>query len=113
MLNKVTNSRFWNPKKIKLFTMLVFINHYLSLSLFWHLSVAVERSMRMRFSTCFGTAMASSVGIVFGISRLHMRGLGSLLKCVQKFDTCFQRSIGTNVAARVQLPRKDETGKCV
>ncbi|KAF7647066.1 hypothetical protein LDENG_00177920 [Lucifuga dentata] len=53
--------------------------------------------------------MASSFEIVFGMCRLRMRGSGSLLKCFQKIDKCFQRNVGTNVAAQVQLPRRNES----
>ncbi|XP_076014507.1 poly(A) RNA polymerase, mitochondrial [Genypterus blacodes] len=62
----------------------------------------------MRSSPSSGVPMASTMGIMTAISRLHMRGRrGSLLTCPHKFDTCLQ-SIGTDVAAEVQAPGKDE-----
>ncbi|XP_054478870.1 poly(A) RNA polymerase, mitochondrial [Anoplopoma fimbria] len=39
--------------------------------------------------------MASSLAVC----RLHMKGRGSLLKCLQKADTFFRRNIGTNAVA--------------
>ncbi|GAA6219542.1 poly(A) RNA polymerase, mitochondrial [Lates japonicus] len=50
--------------------------------------------------------MASS----FAVCRLHMRGRGSLVKCLQRLDTFLLRSIGTNVvAAQAEPTRKDES----
>ncbi|XP_071753043.1 poly(A) RNA polymerase, mitochondrial isoform X1 [Centroberyx gerrardi] len=60
----------------------------------------------MRPYATLRATMASS----FGMCRLHMRGRGSLAKCFQKIDTCFQRKVGTNVvAAQVEAPRREET----
>ncbi|XP_053198444.1 poly(A) RNA polymerase, mitochondrial [Scomber japonicus] len=43
------------------------------------------------------------------VCRLHMRGRGRLTTCLQRVDTLFLRSIGTNVvAAQSEAPRKDE-----
>ncbi|KAM7370170.1 hypothetical protein PAMP_011445 [Pampus punctatissimus] len=45
----------------------------------------------------------------FAVSRLHMRGRDSLVKCLQKVDTFLLRSIGTNVAAaQTETPQKNE-----
>ncbi|XP_022609781.1 poly(A) RNA polymerase, mitochondrial [Seriola dumerili] len=50
--------------------------------------------------------MASSIAVC----RLHMRGRGRLVKCLQKVDTFLHRSIGTNVvAAQSEATRKDES----
>ncbi|XP_018553810.1 LOW QUALITY PROTEIN: poly(A) RNA polymerase, mitochondrial [Lates calcarifer] len=50
--------------------------------------------------------MASS----FAVCRLHMRGRGSPVKCLQRLDTFLLRSIGTNVvAAQAEPTRKDES----
>ncbi|XP_033494106.1 poly(A) RNA polymerase, mitochondrial [Epinephelus lanceolatus] len=60
----------------------------------------------MRCSGSFVAAMASSLAVC----RLHMRGRGSLAKCLRKVDTFLHRSIGTNVvAAEGETLRKDET----
>ena len=62
---------------------------------FWYLSVAVDKTMRMRISPSFGSAMAS----FFKMCRLHTIGRGSVVKCLQKVDTFLHRNIGTNVVA--------------
>ncbi|KAM6908802.1 poly(A) RNA polymerase, mitochondrial isoform 1-T1 [Lycodopsis pacificus] len=49
----------------------------------------------MRLSASFGAAMASTLAVC----RLHMKGRGSLSKCLQKVDTFLHRTIGTNVVA--------------
>ncbi|XP_069007405.1 poly(A) RNA polymerase, mitochondrial [Embiotoca jacksoni] len=51
--------------------------------------------------------MASSLAVC----RLHMRGGGSFVKCLQKVDTFLHRSIATDVvaAARADAPRKEES----
>ncbi|XP_040922330.1 poly(A) RNA polymerase, mitochondrial isoform X2 [Toxotes jaculatrix] len=52
--------------------------------------------------------MASS----FAVCGLHLRGRGSLVKCLQKVETSLHRSIGTNVvAAQTEATRKDEDEK--
>ncbi|XP_076617012.1 poly(A) RNA polymerase, mitochondrial [Chaetodon auriga] len=49
--------------------------------------------------------MASSIAVC----RLHMRGRGSLGKCLQRVETFLHRNIGTNVvAAQGETHRKDE-----
>lgn len=61
----------------------------------------------MRSLAPFQIAMASSLAMC----RLHVRGRGSLVKCLQNADTFLHRSIGTNVvAAQAEATRKDETG---
>ncbi|XP_059182551.1 poly(A) RNA polymerase, mitochondrial [Centropristis striata] len=49
--------------------------------------------------------MASTLAVF----RLHMKGRGSLVKCLRKVHTFLHRSIGTNVAAHGEELRKDKT----
>ncbi|XP_070709153.1 poly(A) RNA polymerase, mitochondrial [Pempheris klunzingeri] len=54
-----------------------------------------RNATRMRRSASFGAAMASSLTVC----KLRMRGRGLLVKCLERVDTFFQRSITTDVVA--------------
>ncbi|KAI3355056.1 hypothetical protein L3Q82_017937 [Scortum barcoo] len=76
---------------------------------------SVIRATRMRPSVSCVAAMASSLAVC----RLHMRGRGSLVKCLRRVDTFLHRHTGSNaVAAPGETLRKDESGitcikKCI